>query len=157
MSIPLRGMLLFTAMMIPAAALGQVSVANPWVRSTVPGQAVAGAYMEIRSPSAVNLVKASSPAAKTVEIHEMRMEGNVMRMREVPRIEVPAGQAVQLKPGGYHVMLIDIARPMSKGDVVPISLVFEQAGKPEQTVTVQAIVRDVAAGSHDAKHGGMQH
>jgi hypothetical protein len=150
--------LLISVAAISAPVLGQVSVANPWVRSTVPGQAVAGAYMEIRSASAVNLVKASSPAAKTTEIHEMRMEGNIMKMREVARIEVPAGRTVQLKPGGYHVMLIDILKPMSKGDVIPISLVFEQAGKPAQTITVQAAVRDVAAGGgHEMKHGSMQH
>ena len=153
MSSLLRTCAIAAGMALSVPVFGQINIASPWVRSTVPGQSVAAAYMDISSPVGVALVRGSSPAAKSVEIHEMRMEGSMMKMREVQRIEVPAGKTVHLRPGGYHVMLIDIAKPIRKGDVVPLSLVFEQAGKPAQTVTIKAEVRDTMALHHrEMKH-----
>ena len=90
--------------------------------------------------------------AGVVEIHEMAMDGNVMRMRAVPALELPAGKAVELKPGGYHVMLMDLKKPLAAGETVPISLVIETAGKRE-TVEVKAPVRPMATSSAPA----MQH
>lgn len=153
MSSFLRACAITAGMALSASAFSQINITGPWVRSTVPGQSVAAAYMDISSPVGVALVRGSSPAAKSVEIHEMRMEGSVMKMREVPRIDVPAGKTVRLRPGSYHVMLIDILKPIQKGDIVPISLVFEQAGKPAQTVTIKAEVRDtMALHQHEMKH-----
>ena len=80
----------------------------------------------------------------------MAMEGNIMRMRGVPRLDLPAGRAVELKPGGYHVMMMGLARPLKKGEMVPIRLTFEGAGKQRQVVEIKAEVRDLAAAA--AKH-----
>jgi copper(I)-binding protein len=123
----------------------QVNVSDAWVRGTVPGQKATGAFMQLKSVDGGALVSVQSPVAGSVEIHEMRMEGNVMRMRVIPRLELPAGQIVELKPGGYHVMLIDLKVPLHKGDTVPITLKLQgKDGKP-QDVEVKAEVRDLTA------------
>lgn len=83
------------------------------------------------------LIKASSPAAGSVELHEMVMEGGVMKMRAVPGIDVGPGSRVELKPGGLHMMLLDLMRPLTKGDKVPLTLVFEKAGRIEVSVWVE--------------------
>ncbi|MGQ0512081.1 MAG: copper chaperone PCu(A)C [Betaproteobacteria bacterium] len=130
----------------------QLVVREPWVRSTVPGQKVAGAFMKLESPAAASLVGGSSPAARAVEIHETVMDGNIARMRPVARIEVSPGKPAELKPGGLHVMLIDIVRPLAKGDRVPLSLVYE-AGGQKRTLEISAEVRDVMAPrGHHGKH-----
>lgn len=132
------------------SAQAQIVVAKPWVRSTVPGQSVAGAFMKIESGTPVALVGASSPAAGRVEIHESSMEGGVMRMRPVARINVAPGKPVELKPGGYHIMMMDIVKPLAAGGSVPLRLTFERAGQPAQTIDVKAEVRDVmgSGGQH---------
>lgn len=137
-----------------SSAFAQVTVNMPWVRATVPGQNVAGAYMEIKSAVAVTLVAASSPAAKKTEIHEMKMENNVMKMAPIARLEIPSGKTVELKPGGYHVMMIDILRPLKKGETVPINLTFAGRGKKTWTVEVKAEVREgpATAGMHGYMH-----
>jgi copper(I)-binding protein len=128
-----------------AGASAQVNVSDAWVRGTVPGQKATGAFMQLKSVDGGALVSVQSPVAGSVEIHEMRMEGNVMRMRVIPKLELPAGQTVELKPGGYHVMLIDLKVPLRKGDTVPITLKLQgKDGKP-QDVEVKAEVRDVTA------------
>jgi len=109
--------------------------------------------MQLRSADGAALVGAESPVAGVVEIHEMRMEGNVMRMRAVPKLELPAGQAVDLKPGGYHIMLMNLKAPLRKGESVPIKLKFQgKDGKPQE-VEVKAEVRDLtASGGGQMKH-----
>jgi len=131
---------------IAGAAQAQVVVKSPWARSTVPGQSVGGAYMKIESTSPVSLVGVSSPAAKQVEIHESSMDGGVMRMRAVRKLDIGPGKSVEMKPGGYHIMLMDLVKPLKKGSTVPLRLTFEQAGKPAQTIDVKAEVRDVMVG-----------
>jgi hypothetical protein len=123
---------------LPAAA--QVTVTDPWVRGTVAGQMATGAFMKLQSAKDARLIEASSPVAGVVEIHEMAMENNVMRMRAVNALALPAGRAVELKPGGYHVMLMDLKQQMKEGEVVPVTLVVESAGKRE-TIEVKAAVR----------------
>ena len=130
-----------------AAAHAQVEARAAWVRGTVQGQTTAGAYMELTSGERANLLGAESPAARSAEIHEMKMEGNVMRMRAVPRLELPPGKTVELKPGGYHMMLVDLKRPLKKGDLVPIRLKVELSDKTVKTIQVMAEVRDLAAAS----------
>ncbi len=142
------------SLVFSAPAFAQVEVRSAWVRGTVQGQKASGAYLEITSREAATLIGAESPAAGKAEIHEMRMEGDVMRMRAAPRIELPAGRTVELRPGGYHVMLIDLKRPLVKGDKVPLRLRIEGADKKMQTVEVQAEVRDLTAA---AKHGAADH
>jgi hypothetical protein len=123
---------------LPVAA--QVTVTEPWVRGTVAGQMATGAFMKLQSAKDARLLEAASPVAGVVEIHEMAMENNVMRMRAVKALSLPAGRAVELKPGGYHVMLMDLKSQLKEGEVVPVTLVVESAGKRE-TIEVKAPVR----------------
>lgn len=145
-----------TLMLIVAAApaWAQVSVSQAWVRGTVQGQKATGAFMQLKSAEEAALVAAQSPIAGVVEIHEMKMENNVMKMRAIPKLDLPAGQAVELKPGGYHVMLMDLKQPLKKGDTVPLKLKFQgKDGKPQE-VEVKAEVRDLTATSGG---GAMKH
>jgi copper(I)-binding protein len=145
------------AAVFAAPASAQVAVNAPWVRGTVQGQSATGAFMQLKSADGAALVSAESPVAGTVEIHEMRMEGNVMKMRAIPKLDLPAGQTVDLKPGGYHVMLMDLKRPLTKGETVPIKLKFQgKDGKPQE-LEIKAEVRDLTAAPKDGAHGGMKH
>jgi periplasmic copper chaperone A len=128
------------------AAQAQVDVKYPWVRGMVPAQKATGAFMRITSAKAAKLVGASSPAAGVVEIHRSTMEGGVMRMRPVESIELPAGQTVELRPGGYHVMLMQVPKPLKEGETVPITLVFETTDGKRESVTIEAPVTALAAG-----------
>jgi len=135
-----------------AAALAQVTVQDAWVRGTVPGQTSSGAYMTLQSAEGAKVVGVSTPVAGTAEIHEMKMEGNVMRMRAVPALDLPKGQAVQLKPGGYHVMLTDVKQQLVKDTTVPITLKVELADKRVVEQKVEAKVRGLTAGNMSAMH-----
>jgi copper(I)-binding protein len=122
-------------------AADAVRVIQPWARATVPGQKVAGVYMEIISPKAARLTAVSSPVAGAAEVHWMRMEGGTMKMRAVDSLELPAGRPVKLAPGGYHIMLFDLRHPLAAGDKVTLTLVVEDADKRKQKISVTAIVR----------------
>ena len=132
-----------------ALAAETVTTANAWVRATVPGQSVAGAYLDITAGAAAALVAVESPAARKAELHTMSMDGGVMKMRAVEKIELPAKQTVSLKPGGYHVMLIDIKRELKAGERVPLKLVVQDAKGVKTTLQIEAEVRAVT--------GPMQH
>ena len=134
---------LLSAHAAPVAA--QVAVSDAWVRGTVPGQMATGAFMQLKSPTDAALVAAASPAARIVEIHEMKMEGGVMKMSAVDRLALPAGKAVELKPGGYHVMLMELRQQVKEGDTVPLTLVVEGPDKKRETVEVKAVVRALTA------------
>lgn len=136
-----------------AAAHAQVQVKDPWVRATVPQQTATGAFMQLSSPTDARLVSASSPVAGVVELHEMAMEKDVMKMRAVPGIAIPAGKGAELKPGGYHVMLMNLKSQMKEGDVVPITLVVEGKDGKRQTLEVKAPVRPLSASAG----GHMKH
>lgn len=125
-----------------------VSVKDAWARATVPGQPVAGAYMELTSPTDAAVVAASSPVAGTVEIHSMSMEGNVMKMRALKKLDLPAKKTVKLGAGGYHMMLMDLKEPLKPGATVPITLTIEGKDKSKSTVQVKAEVREVASSMH---------
>lgn len=141
------------ALGLAAAAQAQVSVSGAWARGTVEGQKATGAFMQLRSAGGAALVGVESPVAGAAEIHEMRMEGNTMRMRRIPKLELPAGQPVDLKPGGYHIMLLNLKAPLRKGESVPIKLKLQgKDGKPQE-VEVKAEVRDLtASGGGHSKH-----
>jgi copper(I)-binding protein len=126
------------------AALAQVAVVDAWVRGTVTGQRATGAFMTLTAASDAALVSAASPVAKIVEIHEMTMEGGVAKMRAVPRIDLPAGKAVALKPGGYHVMLMALQQPLKEGESVRIALTFEGRDGKRTTSEIAARVRGLA-------------
>jgi copper(I)-binding protein len=134
-----------------APALAQVTVKEPWVRATVPEQKATGAFMQVSAPAGARLVEARSSVAGVVELHEMSMEGTTMKMRAVPGIDLPPGKTVELKPGGYHVMLMDLKHPLKNGDSVAITLVVEGLDKKRETIEVKAPVRALNAQAPMAK------
>jgi len=139
--------LLASAASLPAWA-AQISVTDAWVRATMPGQPVGGAYMQIRSDADARLIGVSSSVVPRVEVHEMTMDGDMMRMREVKAVELPKGKTVSLEPGGFHIMLMNLNKPIVVGDSIPLTLVIESDGK-RQTVEVKAEAR--------AMDGAMRH
>jgi len=149
---PRQGLLALTLALFSMVTTAQVSVKDPWVRGTVAQQKASGAFMQITSAAGGRLVGASSPVAGVVEIHEMAMDGNVMKMRAIPGLTLPAGQAVELKPGGFHVMLMDLKQALQPGQTVPITLVIEGAGGQRETVQVSASVRALNQGAAPMQH-----
>ena len=144
-SAPLLCLGLPAAAQAPAAA-APVTVEGAWVRPTVPGQKGTGAFMRITAKEGMKLVGAASPAAGVTEVHEMKMEGNVMRMRAITALDLPAGQTVELKPGGYHVMLMDLKAALPKDTTVPITLMLRDAGGAQQRLELSVPVRSSAPG-----------
>jgi copper(I)-binding protein len=154
--------LTLAALALGAAAHAQVSVRDAWVRATVPQQKATGAFMQIVSAQDARLVEAKSPVAGIVEIHEMAMVDQVMKMRAVPGLALPAGKAVELKPGGYHVMLMDLKGQVKDGDQVPLTLVVEGKDGKRQTLELKVTARPLNAAaqkdmSQGGGHGGMKH
>jgi len=134
-----------------------VEVKDAWARSTVPGQHGTGAFMSITSSTPARLVGASSPVAGVVEVHEMKMEGDIMKMRAVPVLDLPAGKTVQLKPGGFHVMLMDLKQPLPKDSKVPLTLRFKDEKGSESQLELMVPVSTVAPVNGASPHGGRQH
>ena len=136
------------------AVRAQTIVSEPWIRGTVAQQKVTGLFVQLTSAKGGKLLSASSPVAGVVEIHEMSMDGSTMKMRAVPNgVDLPAGKAVSLKPGGYHVMLMDLKQQLKAGDTVPVTLVIEAADKSRETLEIKASVRALATASPEAhKH-----
>lgn len=136
-----RLLALALASIVPLPALAQVSVGDPWIRATVPAARVAGAFMQVQSAKTVKLVDVTSPVAGRVELHQMAMEGQTMRMRAVESIDLPAGQTVNLASGGYHVMLFDLRRQLKEGEQVPLTLVVQDAAGKRENVAVSVPVK----------------
>ncbi|MFY9327352.1 MAG: copper chaperone PCu(A)C [Georgfuchsia sp.] len=149
--------LLFAALFasIPAYA-ADVGINSAWVRSTVPAQTTSTAYMALTSKGRATLVGISTPVAEDAEVHEMQLEGGVMKMRTTQRLPLPAGETVTLKPGGYHIMLIGLKQQLKPGDMVPITLRIENANMKVDTLVVNADVHDMtespASSGHDHMH-----
>ena len=142
----------FVALLFAVSAYAQnVSITNPWVRATVQGQKATGAFMSITSKENAKLVAASTPIAGVVEIHEMKMEKDVMKMSALTNgLDLPAGQIVELKPGGFHIMLMDLKLSLNKESTVPLTLTFQDlTGKKSQQV-IQAPVSNQAPTSSSA-------
>lgn len=135
------------------AQAGAIKVEKPYARATAPGAAVGGGYAVIHNSGAAGdrLVGAASPAAARMELHEMAMVDNVMKMREVKAIDVPAKGAVELKPGSHHLMFVELKHPLKQGGKVPVTLKFEKAGE----VKVEFAVEGMAAGAGKG-HGDMK-
>ena len=124
-----------------------IDVKNAWIRTTVQGQKGTGAFMTIVSKDGAKLVGGSSPAAGVTEIHEMKMDGDIMRMRAVPGgLDLPAGKAVELKPGSYHVMLLDLKTALPKDTTVPVTLMFKDAKGVESKVELTVPVATTTPG-----------
>jgi copper(I)-binding protein len=131
---------------LPAFALdyklGAIEIGQPWTRATPPTAESGGGYLVLKNTGTTpdRLIAVKSPAADRVEIHEMKMDGNIMRMREVEKgIEIPPGATVELKPGGFHVMFMGLKAPFAKEAKVPLTLVFEKAGSIDVDLMVQAM------------------
>jgi copper(I)-binding protein len=131
---------------LPAFALdyklGAIEIGQPWTRATPPTAESGGGYLVLKNTGTTpdRLIAVKSPAADKVEIHEMKMDGNIMRMRGVEKgIEIPPGATVELKPGGFHVMFMGLKAPFAKEAKVPLTLVFEKAGSIDVDLMVQAM------------------
>lgn len=135
-----------------AGAAPNVKVTDGWVRAPAPGQNTASAYVELTSDSDAALVAAGSPAAASVELHSMSMHDGIMRMRAMPRIELPAGKTVKFAPGGLHLMLVDLKQPLKAGDTVTLHLSVQETGPAKgmslTTLEVRVPVRATAAAGH---------
>lgn len=142
---------------LSATSMAQtVEVKDAWARATVPGQKATGAFMKLTAKDGAKLVGAASPVAGVVEVHEMKMDGDVMKMRAVQGgLDLPAGKSVELKPGGYHVMLMDLKLPLQKDTTVPLTLTFKDAKGTETKTEVKVPVSTAAPTS--AAHGHGDH
>ncbi len=130
--------LLFTTFVHAAE---NVSVKDAWVRPPPPGASVVGAYLTLEAKQATTLMQVKSPAAEAVEVHTMSMDNGVMQMRKLPSLPLEAGKPVKLAPGGFHLMLINLKKPLKAGDIVPFDLSFSHGDHKTETVHVQAVVR----------------
>ena len=143
----LISMAALVALLCGTAQAQTVEVKDAWVRTTVPGQKATGAFMKITAKEGTRLVGASTPAAGVAEVHEMKMDGDVMKMRAVPALELPAGKTVELKPGGFHVMLMDLKAALPKDSTVPLTLLFKDAKGVESKLELKLPVAASAPGS----------
>ena len=155
-----RVLALITSLLVSGQVAAQtISIANPWVRATVQGQKATGAFMKLTAKDSVKLVGVSSPAAGVAEIHEMKMDKDVMKMSALPNgLDLPAGKAVDLKPGGFHIMLMDLKLPLNKDVAVPLTLTFQDgAGKKSQQTVQVPVSTSPPAGQGMGMHQGGEH
>ena len=151
-----RTLLLTAALpLLSLAADSALRIADPYVRLVPPNAPASAAFMVISNSGSAprQLLKAQSPVAKTVELHTHVNDHGIMKMRPVSSIAVDAKGKVELKPGSYHIMLIDLKQPLTEGEVVPIALFFDD-GSSQQ---IAAPVRKIQAAAPAANHGAMQH
>ena len=146
--------LLFVGAALLCAAVGTVlaqtvEVKDAWIRTSVQGQKATGAFMKITAKEGTRLVSVASPVAGVAEVHEMKMDGGVMTMRAVNGgLELPAGKTVELKPGGFHVMLMDLKAALPKDSTVPMTLTFKDAKGVESKVELKVPVAAAAVHQH---------
>ena len=155
----MKRLLIATLMTLTLAAANaqSVDVKDAWTRATVTGQKATGAFMKLTAKEGAKLVRVSSPAAGITEVHEMKMDGDVIKMRDVQGgLELPAGKTVELKPGGYHVMLMDLKAPLQKDSTVALTLVFQDAKGVESTMNLNLPVA-TAAPAAGVGHGAHKH
>ena len=148
--------LLFAIVLTGGVQAQTVEVKNAWVRATVQGQKATGAFMQITAPAASTLVSVSTPVAGVAEVHEMKMDGDVMRMRPLTKgLELPAGKAVQLQPGGYHLMLMELKLPLQKDTTIPLTLTLRDSKGVQSTQELRVPVLTAAPkgqGEHQHNH-----
>lgn len=131
----------FTAILMSASAYADVTVSDAWTRASRPGQKVGAAYMTLQSPEDTTLVKVESPAAGTVEIHSMTMNDGVMKMRMLENLPLKANEAIKLAPGGFHLMLFDLEKPLQAGETVQFTLHFKDSAGKTSSLQTDAPVR----------------
>lgn len=154
----LKTLALIAALACGTAYAQTVEVKDAWVRTAVPGQSATGAFMKVTAKDGAKLVGVSSPVAGVTEVHEMKMEGDVMKMRALAGgLDLPAGKSVELKPGGIHVMLMDLKAPLAKDSTVPLTLVFKDAKGVESKVELKVLVATTAPGAKVDGKPAMDH
>ena len=154
----LKTLALIAAMACSAVYAQTVDIKDAWARTSVQGQKATGAFMKITAKDGAKLVSASSPAAGVTEVHEMKMDGDIMKMRAVQGgLDLPAGKTVELKPGGYHVMLMDLKAALPKDSTVPLTLVFKDAKGVESKVELKVPVSTMAPGAKAGDMPAMDH
>lgn len=152
--LPIRKPLAVLALCAAALpALAQTTVENAWVRASVANQHSSGAFMTLTSDTDAKLVAVQSPVAKDVQIHEMKMNGDVMTMGPVSSLDLPAGKAVSLDANGYHVMLMGLVHQLKQGQEVPLTLMIEDAKGNKENLEIKAPVRSLTEGEPEMKHG----
>jgi len=145
-------------MVLAPGSAAPVEVSDAWVRRSVPGQSGTGAFMKLKAPAATRLVGISTPVAGVAEVHEMKMEGDTMKMRALSQgLDLPAGQTVALSPGGYHVMLMDLKQPVALGSTVPLTLRFMDAKGVASEQTLQLPVSAAAPAGAAGAAAGAEH
>ncbi len=149
---PLNVLMLSLLALLSVPAFAGTRVDDAWVRATVPGQPSTGAFMRITSSDDAKLLEAKSPVAKIVQIHQSKMDNDVMSMQPVAFVPLPAGKTVAIEPEGYHVMLIDLVGQVKEGDEVPLTLVVENAKGVKESIEVKAKARAL---NSMADHGDM--
>jgi len=154
----LKAITAILALACSALSAQTVEVKDAWVRSTVPGQRATGAFMKITAKDAAKLVSATSPAAGLAQVHEMKMDGDVMKMRAVQGgLDLPAGKTVELKPGGYHVMLMDLKETLPKDSTIALTLVFQDAKGAQSKLELNVPVTTMAPGAKAGEMPAMDH
>ena len=155
---------LLAALFLVASSMAhaEINIKDSWVRATVPQQRATGAFMQITSTTNVRLIEAQSSIARSVEIHEMKMDNNVMKMREISGVDIAAGKTLELKPGSYHIMFMDLKQQVKEGDAIPLKLVFEAADKQRETIDITAYGRPLttpaaSTGTAPDAHGKHVH
>ncbi|BCM24500.1 copper chaperone PCu(A)C [Methyloradius palustris] len=131
----------FGLLMLATISHAEVTITHAWIRSTAPGQSVAAGYLKFVSDKDVTLISLSSPVANSVAVHEMIMNGDVMKMREVKQLNLKAGKAVELTPDSYHLMFNEIKHPIKDGEAVPVDFVFSGKDNIHSTVSIKIIAR----------------
>jgi len=140
-----------------AMAQSDIEVKDAWARATPGGAQAAAAYVTLQSAAGDTLTGVATPIAQKAELHSMTMDGDVMKMRQVDSIDLPAGQPVALKPGGYHIMLTGLTKPLQDGQSFPLTLTFAKAGIREVTVTVQKVGAMAPGGQTGGMNMPMHH
>ena len=145
---------LLAASLSTSLAAQTIEVKDAWVRATVQGQKATGAFMTLTAKSGASLVGVSTPVATVAEVHEMKMEGDVMKMRAMPQgLNLPAGQSVKLNPGGYHVMLMDLKLPLKTNTTIPLTLIFKDSkGVESKTELKVPVSQSAPANAMPADH-----
>ena len=151
---------LLSAVIVLAAvsAQAQVEVSDAWVRATGQGQKATGVFMNLTAKKATRLVGVKADLTGSAEVHEMKMEKDVMKMQAVKALDLPAGQTVALKPGSYHVMLMDLKAPVAEDSQVVLTLLFEDAAGVKTQKEVKAVAKKMGMGGKDKpQHGENKH
>ena len=150
---------LITALCLFAAASAhaQVDVTDPWARATGKGQQATGVFMNLTAKKATRLVGVKSELTPVAQVHEMKMDKDVMKMQSIKALDLPAGQTVSLKPGSYHVMLMDLKAPVAEGSHVVVTLMFEDAAGVKTQQEVHAVAKKSPMGGADKHKSGEHH